>query len=114
MTIYTLHVFHSQIGTSPLSHIQFLTYIQVSQEAGKVGWYSYLFKNFPFVVIHIVKDFSVVNETDVNDFFFIILLFLWANGCWQFDLWFLCLSYNQLEHLEVLSSHTVEAFLGEL
>ena len=75
MTIYTLHVFHSQIGTSPLSHIQFLTYIQVSQEAGKVGWYSYLFKNFPFFVIHIVKDFSVVNETDVDDFFFNSLAF---------------------------------------
>ena len=29
-------------------------------------WYSHLFKNFPqFVVIHIVKGFSVVNETDV-------------------------------------------------
>ena len=32
-------------------------------------WYSYLFKNFPqFVVIHIVKDFSIVNEAEV-DFF---------------------------------------------
>ena len=29
-------------------------------------WYSHLFKNFPqFVVIHTVKDFSVVNEVDV-------------------------------------------------
>ena len=29
-------------------------------------WYSYLLKNFPqFVVIHIVKDFSVVNKVDV-------------------------------------------------
>ena len=28
--------------------------------------YSYLFKNFPqFIVIHIVKGFSVVNEADV-------------------------------------------------
>ena len=28
-------------------------------------WYSHLFKNFPqFVVIHTVKDFSVVNEAD--------------------------------------------------
>ena len=25
----------------------FLTHIQVSQEAGKVVWYSHLFKNFP-------------------------------------------------------------------
>ena len=29
-------------------------------------WYSHVFKNFPqFVVIHIVKDFHVVNETEV-------------------------------------------------
>ena len=29
-------------------------------------WYSHLFKNFPqFVVIHIVKGFSIVNEADV-------------------------------------------------
>ena len=28
-----------------------------------VVWYSHLFKNFPqFVVIHTVKDFSIVNE----------------------------------------------------
>ena len=31
----------------------FLTCIEVSQETGKVVWYSHLFKNFPqFVVIH--------------------------------------------------------------
>ena len=40
--------------------------IQVSQEAGKVLWYSHLFKNFPqFLVIHIVKGFSLVNEADL-------------------------------------------------
>ena len=53
----------------------FLTYIQVSQETAKVVWYSHLFKNFPqFVVIHIVKGFSVVNEAEVD--FLIPLLFL--------------------------------------
>ena len=32
-------------------------------------WYSHLFKNFPqFVVIHIVKGFSVVNEAEVDVF----------------------------------------------
>ena len=32
-------------------------------------WYSYLFKNFPqFVVIHTVKDFSIVNEAEVYIF----------------------------------------------
>ena len=48
------------------SNCCFLTLIHISQEAGKVVWYSYLFKNFPqFVVIHTVKDFSIVNEADV-------------------------------------------------
>ena len=51
------------------SNYCFLTYIQVSQEAGKVVWYSNLFKDFPqFVVIHTVKGFSVVNETEVDVF----------------------------------------------
>ena len=37
--------------------------------AGKVVWYSHLFKNFPqFVVIHTVKGFSVVNEAEVDVF----------------------------------------------
>ena len=32
-------------------------------------WYSHLFKNLPhFVVIHIVKGFSVVNEAEVGIF----------------------------------------------
>ena len=45
----------------------FLTCIQISQEAGKVVWYSQLFKNFPqFVVIHTVKAISVVNEAEVD------------------------------------------------
>ena len=44
----------------------FLSCIQVSQETGKVLWYSYFFKNFSqFVVIHTVKDFSAVNGADV-------------------------------------------------
>ena len=44
----------------------FLTCIQISQEAGKIVWYSHLLKNFPqFVVIHTVKGFSTVNETEV-------------------------------------------------
>ena len=47
----------------------FLTCVQVSQEAGKVVWYSHPLKNFPqFVVIHTVKGFNVVNEADVDIF----------------------------------------------
>ena len=33
------------------------------------GWYPYLFKNFPqFVVIHVVKGFSIVTEAEVDVF----------------------------------------------
>ena len=41
----------------------FLTCIHISQETGKVVWYSHLLKNFPqFVVIHRVRGFSIVGE----------------------------------------------------
>ena len=46
-----------------------LTCIQISREAGQVVWYSYVFQNFPqFVVIHTVKGFSIVSETEVDVF----------------------------------------------
>ena len=49
------------------SNCCFLTWIQVSQKADKVIWYSHLFKNFPpFVVIHTVKGFGIVNKAEVD------------------------------------------------
>ena len=73
MTIYSLDVLLSQFGTSPLFHVSsnhcFLTCIQISQEIGKVVWYSHPFKNFPqFIVIHTIKGFSIVNEAEVDVF----------------------------------------------
>ena len=51
------------------SNCCFLTCIQISQEAEKVVWYSHLFQNFPqFLVIHTLKEFSVVNEVKVDAF----------------------------------------------
>ena len=47
----------------------FLTRMQISQEAGKVVWYSHLFQNFPqFVVIHTVKGFGIVNKAEIDVF----------------------------------------------
>ena len=41
--------------------------MHISQEAGKVFWYSHLFKNFPqFVIIHTVKGFGVVSKAEVG------------------------------------------------
>ena len=46
-----------------------MTSIQVSQETDKVVWFFYLFKNFPqFVVLHIVKGFSIINKAEVDVF----------------------------------------------
>ena len=78
-------------------------------------WYSHLFQNFPqFIVIHTVKGFSIVNEAEVD-----------------FSLKFSCFVYDPVDaeslisvfsafsksslyiYLEVLGSHTVEAWLGE-
>ena len=58
------------------SNCCFLTWIQISQEAGQVVWYSHLFQNFPqFVVIHTVKGNSpkaqskgVFNKAEVDIF----------------------------------------------
>ena len=69
MKTYSLDVLLSQYGTScsvSNPNCCFLTCIQVSQEAGKVVWYSHLFKNVSqFIVIHTVKGFSAVNEAGV-------------------------------------------------
>ena len=78
-------------------------------------WYFNLLKNFPqFVVIHTVKDFGVINKTKV-DFFFLEFFFF----CFFYDSTDIgnlisgSSVFSKLEHLEVLSSHTVEGLLGE-
>ena len=59
------------------SNCCFLTCIQISQEAGKVVWYSHLLKNFPqFIVIHTVSDLGIVNKVDV----FLKLSFFFNNA----------------------------------
>ena len=43
--------------------------MQVSQETGKVVWYSHLFQNFlQFVVIHTIKGFGIVNKAEIDVF----------------------------------------------
>ena len=42
------------------SNCCFLTCVQISQEAGKVVWYSHPLKNFP------VKGFGIVNKADIK------------------------------------------------
>ena len=81
VTIYTL--IFSILNFDPVScsmsssNYRFLTCIQVSQETGRVIWYSHLFKSFPqFVMIHIVKGFNM-SMTQKLDVFVEFLCFLY-------------------------------------
>ena len=73
MTVYSLDVLFPDLEpvhfSMSSSNCCSLICIPVSQEAGKVVWYSHLFKNSSqFGVIHIAKGFSVVNEAEVDAF----------------------------------------------
>ena len=74
--MYSLDVLLSQFGTSSMSSSNccFLTGMQISQEAGKVVWYSHLLKNIPqFLVIHTVKGLGIVNKAEIEGFLFVCL-----------------------------------------
>ena len=81
MTIYSLDVLLFLFGTSLLFPVWFSLLLldlqtEISQEAGKVVWYSHLFQNFPqFTVIHTVKGFGIVNKAEIDVFYGILLLF---------------------------------------
>ena len=83
--------------------------MQVSQEAGKVVWYSHFLNNFPqFVVIHIVKGFSIVNKANV----FLELFSFFSD---QMDVGNLiagssAFSKSSLNHLRVLLSFFLNIF----
>src|SRR5574337_32684 len=73
MTIYSLDVLLYLFGTvccsMSSSNCCFMTCIQISQEAGQVGWYSHLFQNFPqFIVIYTGKGFGIVNKAEIDVF----------------------------------------------
>ena len=89
-----------------VSNCHFLSYMQTFRETGKVIWYSHFLKNFPqFVVVHTMKDFSIVSEADRNIFL--------GFPCFLYDSMdvgnLISGSSNQFVYLEVLSSCTVEA-----
>ena len=64
-----LPIWNQSVVSCPVLTVASSTCIQISQEADQVVWYSHLLKNFPqFVVIHIVKDFGVVNKAEVDVF----------------------------------------------
>ena len=63
-------------------------------------------------MIYTVKGFDIVNEAKIDFFFWNSLAFYMVQQMLaMFVLCFLCLFYIQLEHLGILGSHTVEAWL---
>ena len=97
------------------SNCCFLTSTQVLQEANKIVWYYYLFQNCPqFVVIHIVKGFGIVNEAEVYVFLELACFFDDPMDVGNLISGSSAFSKSSLYiYLEVLGSHTVEAWLGE-
>ena len=76
-------------------------------------WYSHLLKNFPqFVVIRIVKGFSIVNKAEAD----VLLKF----SCFFYgpvhvgSLISGSSAFSKLEHLKVLGTCTIETELGEI
>ena len=68
--MYSLDILLFLFGTTLFhtsSNCCFLTCIQISQEAGQGVWYCHLFQNFPpFIVVHIVKGFGIVNKAEID------------------------------------------------
>ena len=74
--------------------------MQISQEAGKVVWYSHLFKNFPqFGVIHTVKGFSGVNKAEIGFFWDSLTLNIYF-FFFDYAKAFHCVDHNKLENSE--------------
>ena len=73
-------------------------------------WYSHLFQNFPqFIVIHTVKVFGIVNKAEVDVFLELSCFFDDPAAVGNLISGSSAFSKN----LEVHSSHTAEAWLGE-
>ena len=77
------------------SNYWFLTCIQISQEAGKVVWYSHFLRIFHSCDPHSERILRS-QWSRSRCFSGILLLFLWSNGRWQFDLLFSALSKSSL------------------
>ena len=65
----TIPIWNQSIVSCLVLKCCFLTYIQISQEAGQVVWHSHLLNNFlQLLVIHTVKGFGIVNKAKLDLF----------------------------------------------
>ena len=100
MTIYSLDILlcHLEPACCSMSSSNccFLTYIQISQEAGKVVWYSHLFKNFPQFVVSTQSRIarrssqSILKEISPGVH--------WKDWCWSWNSNTLATSCEELTH----------------
>ena len=96
------------------SNCCFLTCIQISQEAGKVVWYSHLLKNFPqFIVIHTVKGFGIVNKAEIDVFLELSCFFDDLADVGNLISGSSAFSKSSLNIWNFMVHITVEAWLGE-
>ena len=87
--------------------------MQVSQEAGHVVSYSHLFQNFPqFVVVHMVKVFSIVNKLEVDVFLELSCIFDDPSDIVNLISGSSAFSKSSL-NISKFTVHILEAWLGE-
>ena len=77
-------------------------------------WYFHLFQKFPqFIVIHTVKSFGIVNKAEIDVFLELPCLLHDPPNVGNLISGSSASLKPKLAHLEVLGSHTIEAWLGE-
>ena len=80
-------------------------------------WYSHLFQNFPpFIVIHTVKDFGIVNKVEIDVFLELSSFFhdpVDVGNLNSGSSAFSKTSLNIWKFMEAHGSHIAEAWLGE-
>ena len=84
-------IWEQSVVLCPLLTVAFYPVMQASQKAGKLVWYSLVFKNFPqFPLIHTGKGFSRVKPVD---------LLIWSSAFSESSLYRLkCLVHILLKH----------------
>ena len=104
-TAYCLVKLLSQFWPSPLFHVFvscFLTCIRFLRRQVMC----LVLPSSQFVVIHVLKGFSFVSETEVDIFSGIALLSPWSKECWQFNLSSSVFSKPSL-HISKFSDHVL-------
>ena len=117
MTIYSLNILLSQFGTSLLFHVQFqllLPELYTDFSGGRSGGLVFPpLEEFSTVCCDLHKGFGIINKAEVYFFLEISCFFYNSTDVGNLISGSSAFSKNQLEHLEVHGSHTVEVWLGE-